>query len=148
VTLLFRLILVPIGYIAAVFAASALIAGIEWVRAYPPVANDPAALGLTSLVVLADFLFLYALIIYAALVPSLVVVAVAEILSLRGALYFCGAGLAVAFAVGRLIDPSISEAIPKDSAVVAAAGLAGGLAYWVSSGRWSGLKRRAEPAPG
>jgi len=148
VTLLLRLILVPIGYIAAVFAASALIAGIEWVRAYPPVADDPEALGLTSFVVFADFLFLYALIIYAALVPSLVAVAVAEILSLRGALYFCGAGLAVAFAVGRLIDPSISEAVPKDSAVVAAAGLAGGLAYWVSSGRWSGLKRRAEPAPG
>ena len=146
--LLFRLILIPIGYIAAVFAASALIAGIEWLRAYPPVANDPTALGLTSLVVLADFLFVYALIIYAALLPSLVAVAVAEILSLRSALYFCGAGLFVAFAVSRLIDPSISEAIPKDAAVVAAAGLAGGLGYWISSGRWSGLRLPAEPTPG
>ncbi len=145
---LFRLILIPIGYIAAVLAASALIAGIEWLRAYPPVADDPTALGLTSLVVLADFLFVYALVIYVALVPSLVVVAVAEILSLRSALYFCGAGLFVAFAVSRLIDPSISEAIPKDPAVAAAAGLAGGLGYWISSGRWSGLKRRTEPAPG
>jgi hypothetical protein len=148
VSVLVRLILIPIGYIAAVFAASALVAGIEWLRAYPPVANDPAALGLTSLVVFTDFLFVYALIIYAAFVPSLIAVAVAEILSLRNALYFCGAGLFVAFAVSRLIDPSISEAIPKDPAVAAAAGLAGGLGYWISSGRWSGLKRRAEPAPG
>jgi hypothetical protein len=148
VNLLFRLIFIPLGYIAAVFAASALIAGIEWVRAYPPVAHDPAALWMTSLVVFADWMFLYALIIYAAVVPSLIAVAIAEVLSLRGALYFCGAGLAVAFAVSRMVDPSLSEAIPQEAAVIAASGLAGGLAYWVSSGRWSGLRRRTEPAPG
>jgi hypothetical protein len=147
VNLLFRLIFIPLGYIAAILAASGFIAAVAWLRAYGPVAGDPAAVGMTAFVVLADWVFLYALIGYLAALPALAAIAAAEIFSLRGALYFYGAGLAVAYVVSLLVDPEGSPAIPKDAAVMAGAGIAGGLAYWITCGKWSGLRSAKEPAP-
>src|SRR5690606_16995774 len=104
VRILVRAILIPLGYIAALFTATALIALVVWLRAYPPVAGDEVALGMTSVIVLADWFILYVLIGQAAVLPALAAVLVAEFLSLRHALYFCGAGLFVAFATARLAD--------------------------------------------
>jgi len=143
VRILVRAILIPLGYIAALFTATALIALVVWLRAYPPVAGDEVALGMTSVIVLADWFILYVLIGQAAVLPALAAVLVAEFLSLRHALYFCGAGLFVAFATARLADLGPSVTAPSEPAVVAAAGLAGGLSYWLIAGRGSGLR---EPA--
>jgi len=145
VTLLVRLILIPFGYLAALLAATSLIALVSWLRAYPPVAGDEVAAGITALVVLADWFVLLMLIGQAALIPAAAAVAAAEIFRLRSVLYFCAAGLLCAFAVSRLIDPEISGAVPSDPAIAAAAGLAGGLVYWLVCGRSSGWTR--EPAP-
>lgn len=146
--ILLRLFLIPVGYCGAVFTAASLIAAIEWIRAYGPVADDPAALAATTIVVVTDWIFLFAIIGYAAALPSLAIVALAEFTTQRSALFFCGAGLAVAFAVSRILDVGDNPAVPHEPSIVAAAGLAGGLAYWVSSGRWSGLRRATEPVKG
>ncbi|MFC5069890.1 hypothetical protein [Flaviflagellibacter deserti] len=148
-TILLRLFLIPVGYFGAVFMSASLIAAIEWIRAYGPVADDAAALAATTIVVVTDWIFLFAIIGYAAALPSLVVVALAEITAQRSALFFCGAGLAVAFAVSRIMDVGgDNPAVPHEPSIIAAAGLAGGLAYWVSSGRWSGFRRPVEPVKG
>ncbi len=139
-TFLARLFLIPIGYIFALLVATSLIALVTWLRAYGPVADDPAALGMTSFIVLADWFILLVLIGQAAALPALAAIVLAEVLSLRHVLYFCGAGLAVAFAVSRLIDPADAISAPTEPAIIAAAGLAGGLAYWLVAGRGSGLR--------
>jgi hypothetical protein len=142
--ILIRLILIPFAWFAALFAATSLIAAVSWLRAYPPVAGDEFAVGVTSLVVLADWFVLFVLIGQAALLPVLAAIAAAEILRLRSVLYFCAAGLLSAFAVSRLLDPETSGAIPSEPALAAAAGLAGGLVYWLIAGRSSGIM--PEPA--
>ena len=142
--ILIRLILIPLGYAAALFAATSLIALVSWLRAYPPVAGDEIAVGITSLVVLADWFVLFGLIGQAAALPALVAVAAAEFFRWRSVLYFCGAGLACAFAASRLIAHDAFGALPSEPAIGAAAGLAGGLVYWLVCGRWSGWVR--EPA--
>lgn len=53
--LLFRLILIPLAYVAALVTAGAVVAAIAFVRAYPPVAHDWVALGVTSWVIFEDF---------------------------------------------------------------------------------------------
>lgn len=144
--LLLRLFLIPVGYIAAVLVAASTAALIEWLRAYGPVAHDPAALGITGMMVVTDWFLLLFVIGYAAAVPALAAIVAAEIFALRSALYFCGAGLAVAFLAGLTIQSDVLPPFVAEPAVAAASGLAGGLAYWMSAGRWSG-PRRVEPEP-
>ncbi|MGQ4273629.1 hypothetical protein [Terrihabitans sp. B22-R8] len=144
-TILSRIILIPVGYLAAIFAAIALIAGVEWVRAYPPVAGDPGLVTMTALAVFTDAVVMSGIIGYTALGPVLVAVGLAEIFALRSFFYFAAVGLAIAGALSRILGPADYPALPAEPALIAAAGIAGGLGYWVSSGRWSGIKRPREP---
>ena len=146
---LVRLILIPIGYLAGLFAAIALIAVVSWVRAYPPVAGDPALLTMTALAVMTDAFVLFTIIG--------IVRAAAEPCrrsrwrrrSRSGARSISAPPASLSRAFSRAPwAPEIYPAIPTDPATVAAAGIAGGLGYWVASGRWSGRPRRTEPAPG
>lgn len=143
--ILYRLILVPVGYIAAVLTAASTAALIEWVRAYGPVAHDPAALSVTSMVVFVDWFVLLFFIGYGAAIPGLLAIGAAEAFSIRSALYFCGAGLGIAFIAG-MMSPGALPPFLNDPAVAAASGIAGGFAYWVSSGRWSGRGPAEPPA--
>ena len=59
--ILVRLFLIPVGYLAAIFAAASLIALISWLRAYAPVADDPVALSATTFIILTDWVFLFIL---------------------------------------------------------------------------------------
>jgi hypothetical protein len=145
VNLLVRVLLIPLGYVVAIFSAVALLAAVEWVRAYPPVAGDAGLMTMTAVAVFTDALFMAALIGYTAITPTLVAVALAEIFSLRSLFFFLGAGLAIAGALTRLLGPDDYPALPTDPAIVAAAGLIGGLGYWLVCGRWSGLRRHREP---
>lgn len=144
--LLLRLFLVPVGYIAAVLTAASVAALIEWLRAYGPVAHDPAALSITGMMVFTDWVIMLAVLGYAAAIPSLVAIGIAEAFSLRSALYFCGAGLAVAFVAALLVEPGVLPPFVAEPAIAAATGIAGGFAYWVASGRWSGVRRVEPPA--
>jgi hypothetical protein len=138
-TLLRILFLIPLGYVLAVIAAATTAALAEWLRAYGPVADDPAALGMTGMVVLMDWFILMIFLGAAAAIPSLVAVGAAEVFGIRSALYFCGAGLAVAFVTSLAIDPAGIPPFMAEPAIAGASGLAAGLVYWLVAGQWSGL---------
>lgn len=132
-------ILVPLGYVLAIIAAATTAALVEWLRAYGPVADDPAALGMTGMVVLIDWIVLMIFLGTAAAIPSLIAIGAAEAFGIRSALYFCGAGLAVAFVTSLILDPGGFPPFMAEPTIVGAAALAGGLAYWLVAGQWSGL---------
>ena len=138
-TLLRILFLVPLGYVLAIVAAATTAALAEWLRAYGPVADDPAALGMTGMVVMLDWFILMIFVGTAAAIPSLIVIGAAEAFGIKSALYFCGAGLAVAFVTSLAIDTSGIPPFMTEPAIAGAAGLAGGLVYWLVAGQWSGL---------
>jgi hypothetical protein len=142
---LLRLVLVPVGYIAAVLAAVLLIAATEMVRAYPPVADDASLVLATAAVVGFDALVLFWLIGTVGLLPAAAAIAIAEALSLRSWIYYAGAGAAIAALLARVLADT-HPALPHSASGVAAAGLAGGLAYWLVAGRGAG-RRRPPPAP-
>jgi hypothetical protein len=145
IVLLTRFILVPLAYVAAIVTAGALAAGISWLRAYPPVAGDPAALGVTSWVIFSDFIIFCMFVGRAAFIPAAIAIAVAEVFAVRSALYFCGAALVAAYFASRLVDPDILPSLPAEPAIAGATALAGGFAYWLMCGRISGLRPKAEP---
>lgn len=142
--LLLRIILIPIGYLAAIFAAVSVLGAVEWARAYPPVAGAPDLVTMTAFAVITDAVVMSAIIGYTALGPALVAIGIAEILSLRSVFFFVAAGLGIAALLTRFLGVDAYPALPTEPGLIAAAGVAAGLAYWISSGRWSGL-RRAEP---
>jgi hypothetical protein len=143
--LLTRLILVPLAFVAALVTAGAIAAAIAFLRAYPPVADDPAALGVTSWVILSDFIIFCMFVGRAALLPAVIAIVAAEVFSIRSALYFCGAALITAYIGGRMVDPSVMTSLPAEPAVAGASALAGGFAYWLLCGRMSGIRARPEP---
>lgn len=145
IVLLTRLILIPLAYIAAIVTAGTAAAAITWLRAYPPVADDPAALSVTSWVVFSDFILFCMFVGRAAFIPAAVAIVVAEVFAIRSALYFCGAALVCAYFASRLVDPEVLRSLPSEPAIDAASALAGGFAYWLLCGRISGLGPKAEP---
>ena len=76
-TLLRILFLVPLGYVLAIVAAATTAALAEWLRAYGPVADDPAALGMTGMVVMLDWFILMIFVGTAAAIPSLIAIGAA-----------------------------------------------------------------------
>jgi hypothetical protein len=85
-----------------------------------------------------------------AFVPALVLIAVAEIMRLRSLLYYAAAGAVVGFASYFGSDVELRLENTTDVAPVfhplqlaAAAGIVGGLAYWLLAGRNAGRWREA-----
>lgn len=76
-----------------------------------------------------------------ALVPVLVAVGFAEAFSWRSVLFYAGLGLALGlwayFGGYDLVDTGIS----RDTEISAAAGIVGGLVYWLIAGRRAGVWR-------
>jgi hypothetical protein len=143
---LLRLVLVPLGYIAAVLASVLLIVAIEMIRAYPPVAGDASLVLATAAVVGFDALVLFWLIGTVGLLPAAAAIAIAEALSLRSWIYYAAAGAAIAALLAHLLV-DVHPALPHSVSGVAAAGLAGGLAYWLVAGRSAGRNRPSPPPP-
>jgi hypothetical protein len=76
-----------------------------------------------------------------ALLPMLVVVAVAEVFALRSVLFYAATGLALAvFFRSRMADQGQSF-FDRDLEIMAAAGIAAGLVYWALAGRSAGRWR-------
>lgn len=145
IDLVTRLILVPLAYVAALIAAGSIAAAISFLRAYPPVADDPAALGVTSWVVFSDFILFCIFIGRAAFIPAVIAIALAEVFAIRSVLYFCGAALVSAYVASRMVGPSVLSSLPSEPAIAGAAALAGGVVYWLLCGLRSGIRRRPEP---
>jgi hypothetical protein len=150
-----RLILIVVGFVAAALAASAAMhlfilptLGFETVEAGPIVAGS----------VLFSIPFVALFVAYFALTPALVVVAIAEIWSVRGWLYYALSGGAIGLAIALLFGSRAAERLtdsgpqPRGAAggtifetnllaVLIGSGIVGGVVYWLIAGGTSGSWR-------
>jgi hypothetical protein len=142
VAVLFRIVMMIVGYVWACVAASLVLA----LSTITP--DDLAAFGLQTphlqSVALWWVVGTGALIIFAvAMLPSLLVIALAEGFGLRSIVVYgvIGGILALATAYGLNFAGYIAAAgssVAREHEVIAAAGIAGGLVYWLFAGRKAG----------
>ena len=103
-------------------------------------ATDPAAIlvviGLSS-VTLSGY----------ALLPSMLIVALAEGFQLRSAFFYALAGGAVALVLtfGSAFGISVSQIFVRDREIMVGAGILAGFIYWAIAGRNAGAWRKARP---
>jgi hypothetical protein len=145
--LLLRLILIPIAYFIAIVLAVLIISTVAMVRAYGPVADDAALLGMTGMVIATDAAVLTWVLGGAAFLPTMIAVALGEAFSIRGWIYYLVAAVAVAAAVDYKLAPEALPALPQDAMTGVAAALMAGFGYWIVAGRGAGLRvARSTPA--
>ncbi|MCC0044766.1 MAG: hypothetical protein H6892_10470 [Brucellaceae bacterium] len=140
---LLRLFVILVGYACAVLVAVLFIHLLAWNSlGLDGDVADPVAQWAALVSVLLTALFVS----YYAFLPSAVLITIAELRNIRGWLYFALSGAAVALSVVvlRAMDrPADGAIVPVDAATIAA-GLAGGIAYWVIAGRNAGTWRERE----
>lgn len=133
--LLFQLVKSTVGFIAAVLSCGLFLAWGFFQDA--GTAQDPVAFaamigtGLVTASVLGGF----------AMIPGLIAIAVAELLSWRGVVYHVGAAGLIALGVWTLDPDAAATAIRPGTTIALAAGFLAGFVYWVIAGRTSGSWR-------
>ena len=136
------LFLVPLGFIAAVLAASLIIVVASFGQE-PGIGTDVAvtgyAIGLATIVMLR--------VGAVAAIPVLVFIVLAETFRWRSVFAY----LAVGGAIG-LVPSAVNDVVwvtPSDQHVLLAAGFVGGFVYWLIAGRLAGIDRvsASPPAP-
>jgi len=141
-----RLFTILIGYIAAALAASAML----HVLLLPALGFTPDEVGfILAGGAMVSVPFVAILVAWFAFLPFLVVVLAAEFLGARSWLYYALtgglAGLLVDGFAWRSADPAATLAAePRFIAVLVAAGIIGGSAYWLVAGRaaiWNGRSK-------
>lgn len=161
--LLGRLILILIAYLLAALAASAAMH--LFILPTLGFSRDEAGAVITAAYVFSiPFVALF--VAYFALFPSLVVIAIAELWSVRGWLYHALGGGAVGFALAVLFRTTAPDdmleagsdlqVIPPGNsifdlnllAVMIGSGIVGGLVYWLIAGSTSGSWKRAPETRG
>ncbi len=144
---LLRLFVILVGYSVAVLTAVLFIHLLAWDSlGFGSGAEDPAAQWATVISVLLSTLFIS----YYAFVPSAILVTISELKAIRSWLYFALSGGAVALCVValRAVDRTADGAIVPVEAATIAAGLAGGLVYWLIAGQGAGgWRKRSLSAP-
>lgn len=166
ITYLGRFALIIIGYFAAALAASAAMhLLILPTLGFRPEETAPIVTG--AVVFSIPFIALF--VGYYALLPSLVIIAIAEMWGVRSWLFHAlgggavGASIAMLFratapddilAAGsdiQVLPPGNSIFDPRLLAVMIGSGMIGGLAYWLIAGRgsgsWRAASRSTSPAP-
>ena len=125
---------IPFGFIAACLAAAIFIA----VAAYGTGALDrdtviwPAIFGVLAAPLIGGL----------AALPALVVIVLAELLSWRSVLAYLVAGGVTGLSAYLLVDGAATPISDTDAQLAMAAGIIGGLAYWLFAGRTAGGYRR------
>jgi len=133
-----RIVVVFIGYGLACVAAAIVFT----IGTLTPAWDDLSALGLQSVALWSIVGVAAAFIWGVALLPALLIIALAEGLALRSSVLYAvlGGALALALSFGLDFAGYISEpSLARERQVLAAAGIAGGLVYWLSAGRKAGL---------
>ncbi|GAB5507195.1 MAG: hypothetical protein JJ969_00810 [Rhizobiaceae bacterium] len=134
---LLRLVVILVGYSLAVLMAVLFIHVLAWGSlGFGSGTEDPVAQWATAISVLLSTLFIS----YYAFLPSAVLITISEMRAIRSWLYFALSGGAVALCVVvlRAMDRTADSAVVPVDAVTIAAGLAGGIAYWLIAGRNAG----------
>ena len=136
---LVRIAMIFIGYVVACIAASLILT----IGTLTPEWDDLAALGMQSVAVWAVVMVGAAAIGAIAMMPALLVIALAEGFAWRSSLIYAALGGALALSLsygldfaGYIGDPQ--NPLAREREVLAAAGIAGGFVYWFLAGRRAG----------
>lgn len=137
--LLLRLVLVPLGYFAAVVAAAAVIVVGEWRigTLFDTTQPGEAALGLV-IAVISSVAFLMMLLSLMWLVAA-VGILFSEAFAVRSWIFHVANGVVSAWIGAQLFAPPPDESVAADPFYIVAAGLAAGLAYWLVAGSTAGF---------
>jgi hypothetical protein len=138
VRFLLRFLLIPLGALAALLAAMLLLLVVSGGKLLALVGADPDATAdaaATVLVVGPAMILALASASFAMTTPALIAVAVAEIVAIRSWLYFAATG-GIAAWIGwwTMNDVRGNAAILNEPTLIAAAGIVGGLGYWLVAG--------------
>jgi hypothetical protein len=145
---LYRLMLMIAGYVAACVAASLVLtlgsAAPEW-GDINQITNSP---DLQSIALWAVAIVGAAIIFAIAMLPALLVIAITEVFALRSVVVYGAIGAALALATAYGLNSYGFDAggpaaqsggdFAHEREVIAAAGIAGGLVYWLFAGRKAG----------
>jgi hypothetical protein len=143
---LYRIVMMFAGYMLACIAASLVLAlgtlGPDWNELFVSFGINSAQAQSTAMWILVG---LGALVIFVVgFLPAALIVALTEGFALRSAIIYGVAGGALALALafgldfaGHIASPGTDVA--REQEVFAAAGIAGGLVYWLFAGRQAGV---------
>jgi hypothetical protein len=154
--LLLRVLVVPLGYLAAVVAGTAVILFGSWRlgQLVTSVNPDEQSIGFFGFVLAGPVLF--TVLLASMWLPSAIGILLAEAFALRSWMFHAANGAASAWLGWQLFGAFDDTGVPlNDTLPVIAAGLAGGFAYWAvagwSAGFWKPVFRRelaaGPPAP-
>jgi predicted neutral ceramidase superfamily lipid hydrolase len=137
--IIFRILLVIVGYILACVAASIVLT----IGTLTPQWDDLSSLGLPSAILWSVVGVGAAFIAAIAAPPALLVIALAEGFALRSGLVYAvlGAVLALSLSYGLDFAGYVGEpggSLAREREVIVAAGIAGGFIYWLLAGRGAG----------
>ena len=149
-----RLLLVIVGYVVAVAASLVAVVVIYAIlSSLPGLPSYFGAMSLSPLVILmAPGVALFALLVLIVLsvLPALALALLAELFSLRYVWLFALSGAAIAGGCFLYATPTFIGAINgsdwADLGIVVAAGLVGGIFYWLVAGRRAGFSPAIQPA--
>jgi hypothetical protein len=138
--LILRLIVVPLGGVVAICVGTLIMVVAHW-GALEALARADAAAQEEWMIAFAIagpvLAMLFSMMAFYALVPAVVGVLVAEFFAVRSWIYHAlNGGLAAAIGWALMADMRNEYAAFADPKILVAAGLAGGLAYWLVAG-WS-----------
>jgi hypothetical protein len=136
---LVRIMMMFLAYILACIAASIILT----IGTLTPAWDDLAAAGMPSVAVWAVVMVGATAIGAIAVMPALLVIALAEGFAWRSSLVYAALGGALALSLsygldfaGYVGDPN--STLAREREVLAAAGIAGGFVYWLFAGRKAG----------
>lgn len=137
--LIARLIMVPIGLVAAILAVG-LFLGFALFSSDPHIAQNPEVQGFFTLfwgVVIASFLG------NLTFVPTLGFILIAEIFSWRSLYVYLGFGFVLSLFAFHLPNEQQDALATTLDLQALAAGLVGGFVYWLVAGRGAGIVKRS-----
>jgi hypothetical protein len=137
-----RILMVIVAYILACLAASLVLT----IGTLTPEWDDLTSLGLQSAAIWSIVAVGAAAIAAIAMLPALLVIALAEGFALRSIVVYgaLGGALALALSYGLDFAGYVGEPdgyLAREREVLAAAGIAGGLVYWLFAGRKAGFRK-------
>jgi hypothetical protein len=135
-----RIVMIFLGYVLACIAASLILT----IGTLTPEWDDLTALGLSSVAVWAVIMVGAAMIGGIAMMPALLVIALAEGFAWRSSLLYAALGGVLALTLSYGLDfagfgGGPGSPLAREREVLAAAGIAGGFVYWLFAGRRAGF---------
>ncbi|MFG1201978.1 hypothetical protein V5F29_06255 [Xanthobacter aminoxidans] len=140
VRLLLRFVLVPLGYFASVIAGACVILIGEWRIGTLFTADDPNVRAWGIIIAIVTTVVVLFLLLMLMWLVAAVGILFSEAFAIRSWMFHVANGVVSAWIGAQLFSPSDgAPAVAGDPFYVVAAGLAGGLAYWLVAGSTAGF---------